>query len=203
MSKRSLAVLIPVSIAAIVIIFAGWFKQAQVQQAAQPNPSTIGEVLIGGPFTLTNQQGKPVSDTDFQGKLMLVYFGFSHCPMICPTDMATLTRAMDQLGADAAQVQPVFITIDPERDTVEKLAEFAKAFYPGFQLLTGTPEQVKVATDAYRVYAQKVEMDGGDYMMDHSAYIYLMGRDGKYLTHFQHDQPAEEIVAEVKEFMQK
>jgi protein SCO1/2 len=165
----------------------------------QNGVTSTGEALIGGPFTLTNQDGKEISDSDFSDKLMLVYFGFTHCPSICPTDMAVLSEALKNLGDDAKKIQPVFITIDPERDTPEQIKKFLANFYPGFEGLTGTKEQIASVTAAYRVYSQKVDAEKlGEYLMDHSSFTYLMGRDGKYITHFTSQQSASEIVEGIK-----
>lgn len=163
-----------------------------------------GEALIGGPFTLKNQNGKVVKDADLRGKLMLVFFGFTHCPDVCPTDLAVMTQVVKQLGKDADKVATLFITIDPERDTVAVMKEYMSNFDPHIQGLTGTREQVDVAIKAYRVYANKVKSpDGKDYTMDHSAFLYLMGKDGKYISHFQHNPKPEEVVEGVKKALGK
>lgn len=166
--------------------------------------SATGEALIGGPFTLKNQNGKVVKDADFRGKLMLVFFGFTHCPDICPTDLAVLGQVMKELGKDADKVAPIFVTIDPERDTVAVMKEYMSNFDPRIQGLTGTREQVNNATKSYRVYANKVNSpDGKDYTMDHSAFLYLMGKDGKYITHFAHNPKPSEVVAEIEKALGK
>ncbi len=159
-----------------------------------------GQASIGGDFMLTNQHGDVISNADFKGKLMLVYFGFAHCPDVCPIDLANISAAMEMLSEEEqAQVVPVFITVDPARDTQAALATYMESFYRGFQALTGSQEQVDTAAKAYRVYAKKVEMAGmDDYMMEHSAYIYLMGRDGVYIKHFRHNDAPEVLVEGVK-----
>lgn len=148
---------------------------------------------IGGDFELVNQRGETMTNRDFKGKLMLVYFGFANCPDVCPTDLANISAAMEMLSEEEReQIVPIFITVDPERDTVESLSIYMQNFYDGFQALTGTKEQAEAAAKAYRVYAKKREMAGmDDYMMEHSAYIYLMDREGVYIKHFRHnDSPA-------------
>ncbi len=160
----------------------------------QGQVESSGEALIGGSFSLFNQDGNIVKDTDFTGKLMLVYFGFTNCPDVCPTDMALITNTMNLLGKNASKIQPIFITVDPARDTPEQLKSFLANFYPGVIGLTGLPEQITDVVNKYRIYAKKVETtEVGKYLMDHSGYIYMMGKDGKYITHFNGKQTAEEI----------
>jgi protein SCO1/2 len=155
---------------------------------------------IGGPFQLTDQSGKVRSERDFRGHLMLVYFGFTYCPDICPTDLQAIGLAMDKLGADADEVQPLFITLDPERDTREHLADYVTMFHPRLLGLTGSSEAVESAADAYRVYYKRVDFDKGDgtYTVDHSAFIYLMDRDGKYLGFFPPGTSAEKMVEMIR-----
>ncbi len=157
-----------------------------------------GTALIGGPFTLTDQDGTARSEADLAGRYSLVYFGYTFCPDVCPTSLSTMTQGLDILAAQApdqaAAVQPVFVTVDAERDTVEVLKAYASHFHPRLMALTGTPEEVAAAAKAYRIYYQKVEEPGAsDYLMDHSSIIYLMGPDGAYLTHFTHAASAEDI----------
>ncbi len=141
---------------------------------------------IGGAFALKDQTGKIRTDADFRGQLMLVYFGFTYCPDICPTDLQQIGLAMEQLGDDAKSVQPLFVTLDPERDTVENLAQYVPLFHPRLLGLTGSIKDVSQAADAYRVYYKRVSTGSkpDDYTVDHSAFIYLIGRDGKYLGFF-------------------
>ena len=156
-------------------------------------------VAIGGPFTLVDQDGKTVTDADFKGQLTLVYFGYTFCPDACPTALGTITAAMNKLGADADKVTPIFITIDPQRDTPAVMKDYAANFHPRLRALTGTVDQVTAAAHAYRVYFAKAE--GGDpqhYLMDHSTIIYLMDRNGQYLAHFGPEATADDIVAELK-----
>ncbi|MGH6895957.1 MAG: SCO family protein [Geminicoccaceae bacterium] len=156
-----------------------------------------GEALVGGPFTLTDQHGAAVTEQDFAGRYMLIYFGYTYCPDFCPMSLSDMTQALDLLPPEQAeQVVPILITVDPERDTVEQLAEYAPLFHPRLVALTGTPEQTRQAAKAYRVYFSKAgNGDGSDYLMDHSTFIYLMGPDGKYVRHFRHAATPEEIAA--------
>jgi protein SCO1/2 len=143
---------------------------------------------IGGPFTLTNQDGKTVRDTDFRGKYLLVYFGYTYCPDLCPTGLESIAHSLDELGADAKKVQPLFITVDPARDTPAKLKEYVASFSSGIVALTGTPEQIASVAKAYQVYYAKGEnVDDGQYLMDHSTLIYLMDPSGAFVTTFPDD----------------
>ena len=143
-------------------------------------------VKIGGPFSLTGHHGKPVSDGDFRGRLMLVYFGYGYCPDVCPTELANLAAAVDALGSKSAEVQPIFITIDPERDTVGFLADYVPQFHPRMVGLTGSQAEIASVAKQYRVFYQKTTDPGAtDYLMNHSGFIYLMGRDGAFLTMFR------------------
>jgi protein SCO1/2 len=153
-----------------------------------------GREPIGGPFGLIDHTGRPRTNADFRGKLMLVYFGFTYCPDICPTDLQAISLALDRLGAAADQVQPLFITVDPERDTAAHLAEYVSLFHPRLIGLTGDAAAIRAAADAYKVYYAKVPNDAGtDYTVDHTAFIYLMDADGKYLGFFPPGTPPERI----------
>ena len=153
---------------------------------------TVGQAAIGGPFTLTNHKGQRVTDKDFRGKYMLVFFGFTFCPDVCPTGLQIMTAALEQLGEKAKNITPVLISVDPERDTPEQLAQYVSSFHPSLVGLTGTPEEVQAAARAYRVYYKKVkdERMPGDYTVDHTSIIYLMDPKGEFVTHFTHATPA-------------
>jgi cytochrome oxidase Cu insertion factor (SCO1/SenC/PrrC family) len=154
---------------------------------------------IGGPFALIDQNGMRRTNADFRGKLMLVYFGFTYCPDVCPTDLLQMALAMDQLGQAGEMVQPVFITVDPERDTAEHLRGYMSLFHPRFVGLTGDAIAIQAAAGAYRVYYKKVERDdSSDYTVDHSAFIYLMGRDGEYLGFFPPGTSAERLAETIR-----
>jgi protein SCO1/2 len=151
----------------------------------RPKTGSVGLPSIGGPFELVDHKGRVARDSDFLGKYLLVMFGYTFCPDVCPTELQVISEAMEQLGQARGKVQPVMITVDPERDTVAVLADYIGNFDPSFVALTGSTEQIKAAAKAYRVYFGKAPPDDeGDYFMDHSAFIYLMGPDGKYLHHF-------------------
>lgn len=158
-----------------------------------------GEAAVGGDFSGVDQHGHPFTFSQTNGKLRLVFFGFTHCPMICPTSLATLSSVQDELGSDAAKVAPIFVSVDPERDTPEVMKNYMSSFNSSMIGVTGDKAQIKAAADAFKVYysAGKTETDGG-YNMDHSGYIYLMDKDGKYLKHFAYDASAEDVVTAVK-----
>ncbi|HEV7339383.1 MAG TPA: SCO family protein [Bosea sp. (in: a-proteobacteria)] len=152
---------------------------------------------VGGAFSLTDHTGARRSDADFRGKLTLVYFGFSYCPDICPTDLQEISRAITLLGRQGEAIQPVFITLDPERDTAEHLAGYVELFHPRLVGLTGSAGEIRQAADAYKVFYEKVATDGG-YTVDHSAYVYLMDRDGRYLGFFPPNTSAERMLTIIK-----
>jgi protein SCO1 len=162
-----------------------------------------GTALVGGPFSLTDIDGKTVTDRDFRGRYMLVFFGFTHCPDICPAELQVIAQALDHLGHKANQVVPIFITVDPERDTSQAMAEYVKSFGPNFVGLTGSPEAIAAAAKAYRVAYSKIENKDspGDYTVDHSALVYLMGPDGKYVTHFSYGFSAEELAEKLDKLL--
>ena len=176
-------------------------------EAPTRSPAEVMDILmwnrepVGGPFELIDHTGKPRTERDFRGKLMLVYFGFTYCPDVCPTDLQAIGLALDKLGVEADSVQPLFITVDPERDTAAHLAEYVPMFHPRLIGLTGSPEAIRKAADAYKVYYAKVDPpketakeDGGYYTVDHTAYIYLMDREGNYLGFFPPGTSAERMV---------
>jgi protein SCO1/2 len=190
-------------LAVIVILFGaiGYLAVPQLlPQRDGGETAGSGVVSIGGPFSLTDQDGRIVTDRDFAGKLMLVYFGFTNCPDICPTGLQTIAQTMDELGADAARVQPILITVDPERDTPPVLKEYVQAFHERLIGLGGTPEQIAAVAKAYRVYYQKVPLKESSlgYSVDHSGFIYLMDGKGQYLTHFRHDATPEQMVQKIR-----
>lgn len=175
--------------AAVALTIAGVAATLLLRDA--PARQGSGKALVGGPFTLTSQTGEKVSDSQFRARYMLIAFGYTYCPDVCPAELQVMSAALDQLGAEADQIQPIFITIDPERDTVDALKDYMSNFRPGFIGLTGTPEEIAAAARAYRVYYAKAKDSGTtDYLMDHSSIIYLMGKDGEFLKHFPYGTDA-------------
>lgn len=161
------------------------------------------EVEIGAPFALTDQNGKPRSDEDFRGSYALIYFGYSFCPEVCPTGLAKMTDALAVLAkrdpAKAARVVPIFITIDPARDTPETLKDYAAHFSPRLVALTGQPDALRELAYAYGVRFAKAPGGGEYYMMDHTGFTYLVGPDGRYITHFEGDVTVDELVKQLDE----
>ena len=166
-------------------------------QGGQPVQSS-GAALIGGPFSLVGADGKPVTDRDFRERYMLIFFGFTHCPDICPAELQVIAQALEQLGDKAKNVVPIFITLDPPRDTPEHLKEYVAMFHTRFVGLTGDAAALDAAARAYRVYYARVELEKSDYTVDHSAFIYLMGRHGEYLGFFPPGTPADILVGTLK-----
>ncbi len=161
--------------------------------------ATAAGVEIGGPFRLTDHRGRAVSAADFLGSYVLVYFGYGFCPDVCPMDLHNIGVAVDELGADAERVIPIFITVDPDRDTVAFLKDYVTAFHPRMVGLTGDPERIAEVAKAFRVYYAKVaDADGHDYQMDHTPYVYLMDPDGNFVTMFRSNTAPNEIAAEVR-----
>ncbi|MGQ3029555.1 MAG: SCO family protein [Ferrovibrionaceae bacterium] len=162
------------------------------------------QLQLGGPFTLVDQTGRTVTDKDFAGKLMLVYFGYTFCPDVCPTELANMAAAYDLLTpAERKQVQLVFITVDPERDTTQVLKDYVGNFGNDMVGLGGTAEQVKAAAKAYRVYYARSKETAGssDYLMDHSGFVYLMGRDGRYRAHFRPQVEPQSIAEKIRSLL--
>jgi len=171
-------------------------------QGGQPVQSS-GTALVGGPFSLVGADGKPVTDRDFRGRYMLIFFGFTHCPDICPAELQVIAQALEQLGDKAKNVVPIFITLDPERDTPEAMGNYLKSFGPNFVGLTGSPEAIAAAAKAYRVSYAKVEdkESAADYGVDHSALVYLMDPEGRYVTHFSYGLSAEQMAEKLEKLL--
>jgi protein SCO1/2 len=193
--SRLFAILAAAVLALVVAGAASWFVLTPATRSMAG-----GEALVGGPFTLVDQHGQERTEQDFAGRYMLIYFGYTYCPDFCPMSLSNMTQAMDLLPPEAAeQVVPVFITVDPERDTVAQLAEYAPLFHPRLVALTGSAEATKQAAQAYRVYFAKAGDDDSDaYLMDHSTFIYLMGPDGEYVRHFAHNATPEEMAEAIE-----
>ena len=163
-------------------------------------PATPG-VVIGGPFTLIDHDGRAVTDADFRGRRMLVFFGYTYCPDICPTTLTTIADALDLLGDDAGRLAPLFVTIDPAHDTAEHMRAYVAHFHPAIIGLTGSREQIADVARAYRVFFAEVLEDGADaddYLMDHSTAVYLMDEDGRFDVHFTGSTSAEDMAATIR-----
>lgn len=193
--SRTLLALMGIIVVAFIVIgvrLVIWTGQTTSDGKAAP--------AIGGPFTLTDQNGKTVSDRDFRNRYMLIFFGYTYCPDVCPTTLSTVSGALDKLGPNfTKKVVPIFVTIDPERDNAAVMKSYVEAFNPNIQGLTGTPEQIAVVAKEFKVYAAKVKGDSPDsYTVDHSAILYLMGPDGRFVAHFTHGISVDDLVAGLK-----
>ena len=181
-------VVLAIAVIAGLLLYTPWGRQIWQREA--------NVALIGGQFHLIDQNGQPRSDSDFRGQYLLVFFGYTNCPDVCPTTLNTVTNAMDKLGSDAAKVTPVFITVDPDRDTPAVMKAYAANFTPRLVALSGSPDAIAAAAKLYRIYYKKVG-EGADYSMDHTALLYLMGPDGNYLAHFNADATADDIAKDL------
>jgi len=156
---------------------------------------------IGGPFQLTDQSGQVVTEKSLQGRPTLIFFGFTHCPDVCPTALFEISELLHAMGNDADRVNAYFVSVDPERDSKEAIKDYLSSFDPHLKGLTGDPEAIAKVLSAYRVYAKKVPLKDGDYTMDHTALTYLMDRDGKFVAPFNLDRPPEVAAAELKKYL--
>jgi protein SCO1/2 len=175
------------------------FPEARQRLLPFAGRTVSGKALIGGPFSLTDDTGRRVTDKDYRGRYMLVLFGFTSCPDICPAGLQLMSAALEKLGGKADRITPIFISVDPERDTPQKLALYVKNFHPRLVGLTGTPEEIAAAAKAYKVYYRKVpnENSPADYGMDHTSIIYLMDPDGEFVLHFTPTTTVEEMTAKL------
>jgi cytochrome oxidase Cu insertion factor (SCO1/SenC/PrrC family) len=165
-------------------------------------PQSASRSSVGGPFALTTHEGKRVTEKYFQGRYMLVAFGYTYCPDICPSELQTIALTLDALGPKADGIVPVFISVDPERDSVAQLAGYVKNFSPRIVGLTGTPEEVKAAATVYRAaYKKEPAPNGADYAVSHTTFMYVMGPDGTYVTHFNYGTSAEDMTAKLKKIL--
>ena len=181
---RTPVAVVPYLVAAAMIV-AGILWHEADQLGGLGRTAESGTATIGGPFSLIDQDGKARTQADFRGRFLLIYFGYSFCPDVCPTTLAEMGAALDTLGSKADRVVPLFISIDPERDTPKVLKAYLKSFGTNFIGLTGSIKNVEQAARAYHVYIKKRSLPGGSYSMDHSGVIYLMGPDGKFVTYYE------------------
>jgi protein SCO1 len=163
--------------------------------------SMTAPAAIGGPFQLTDQTGQTVTDKSLKGKPTLIFFGFTHCPDVCPTSLFEISEVLKAMGKDADRVNAVFVSVDPERDTQASMKDYLSSFDPHLKGLTGDPEAVAKVISAFRVYAKKVPLKDGDYTMDHTALIYLMDRDGHFVSPFNLKRTPEEAAVDLKNYL--
>jgi protein SCO1/2 len=156
---------------------------------------------IGGPFQLTDQAGQTVTEQNLKGKPTLIFFGFTHCPDVCPTSLFEISEVLKAMGKDADRVNALFVSVDPERDTAAAMKDYLSSFDPHLKGLTGNPEAVAKVLSAYRVYSKKVPLKDGDYTMDHTALIYLMDRDGRFVSPFNLKRTPAEAATDLKRYL--
>ncbi len=210
-SKPPLPVIGAMLVALVVIAIATWIVWRNIsgddpKSGNRVSGTTATTVNIGGPFNLVDHRGRRVSDASFRGRYMLIYFGYGYCPDVCPTELATMGSALDALAGQADAIQPVFITIDPARDTPDFLADYVAQFHPRLVGLSGTADEIAVAAKAYRVFYARSRSgdsagDATDYLMDHSSFVYFMGPDGRYLTLFRRGADPKEMAAQMRRLM--
>jgi protein SCO1/2 len=179
-ARTSHIVLVLAAFVGGLVIFLGVFLYA----TGQFGGGGPGSSAIGGPFKLIDQDGKPITNQDMKGKPLLVFFGYTHCPDICPTTLFELSEVLHAMGKDADRVNALFITVDPDRDTAAVMKDYLSSFDPHLRGATGDEQAVAQVEKAYRVYAKKVPTKNGDYSMDHSAVVYLMDKDGRFVAPF-------------------
>ena len=183
---------------------------ASAEEVATPSAAELMDALmwnhgpIGGPFDLIDQNGRRRTDAEFRGKLVILYFGYTYCPDVCPTDLMAISSAVRLLGPAGNNVQPIFITVDPQRDTVERLRGYVSAFHPRLIGLTGSEHDIRTLALAYKVYYAKIAAEPGEpYAIYHTGFVYLVGRDGKYLGFFPPGTPPDRMVEIVRQHLPK
>jgi protein SCO1/2 len=198
MSTRSAQLLLVLGafLAGLLLFFSVIF----IITGKSPAPVAL-QSSVGGPFSLTDHNGKPVTDADMKGRPFLVFFGFTHCPDVCPTALFEMSEIFRELGKDGDRIGAMFVTVDPERDTPEKLKDYLSSFDPRLIGATGDEAAIKAIEKAYRVYAKRVPLDGGGYTMDHTAIVYLMDKNGRFVAPFNMKRKPAEAAADLRRYM--
>lgn len=187
--RKMLAVLTAFLAGALTLVAAIWVMLPR--DVTQPSN-------VGGPFTMVDQNGKTVTEASFKGEPFLVFFGFTNCPDICPTTLYEMSEVLKRLGPDANKTAALFVSVDPDRDTPEKLKQYVSSFHPRIFALTGSEAQVEAIKKEYRVFAKKVPLKDGDYTMDHTAVVYLMDKNGRFIAPFNLQRSADEAAADLR-----
>ncbi|MHC4040325.1 SCO family protein [Bradyrhizobium sp. 23AC] len=193
-AARPLVIATAFAASLVVGLLIMFWAMGGVSKVAQP-------AAIGGPFQLTDQNGKAITDKSLKGKPTLIFFGYTHCPDVCPTSLFEISEVLRALGKDADKVNAVFISVDPERDTPATMKEYLSSFDPHLEGLSGDPAETAKVITSYRVYAKKVPTKDGDYTMDHTALIYLMDRDGRFVSPFNLKRTPDEAAADLKKYL--
>ena len=193
-ATRPLVIATAFAASLVVGLLVMFWAMGGVSKVAQP-------AAIGGPFQLTDQNGKAVTDKSLKGKPTLIFFGYTHCPDVCPTSLFEISEVLKAMGTDADKVNAWFVSVDPERDTAAAMKDYLSSFDPHLRGLTGEPAAVAKVISAYRVYAKKVPLKDGDYTMDHTALIYLMDRDGHFVSPFNLKRTPEEAAKDLKRYL--
>ena len=193
-ATRPLVIATAFAASLIVGLLIMFWAMGGISKVAQP-------AAIGGPFQLTDQNGKAVTEKSLKGKPTLIFFGYTHCPDVCPTSLFEISEVLRVMGKDADKVNAVFISVDPERDTQAAMKDYLSSFDPHLQGLSGDPAETAKVITSYRVYAKKIPTKDGDYTMDHTALIYLMDRDGRFVSPFNLKRTPEEAAADLKKYL--
>lgn len=193
-AARPLVIATAFAASLVVGLLIMFWAMGGVSKVAQP-------AAIGGPFQLTDQHGKAVTDKNLKGKPTLIFFGYTHCPDVCPTSLFEMSEVLRAMGKDADKVNAVFISVDPERDTPATMKDYLSSFDPHLEGLSGDPAETAKVITSYRVYAKKVPTKDGDYTMDHTALIYLMDREGRFVSPFNLKRTPEEAAADLKRYL--
>ena len=198
MNMSNKIILIGILVLSLSAILAGMLSQLRSGGTSNPSLIAVTDDAFGGPFSLTNHLGQKTTEKNFENSYRLMYFGFTFCPAICPTELSKITAALNSMDKElAAQVTPIFVTVDPERDTVEKLKPYVEMFHPSLVGLTGTPDEIKDMLKTFKVYAAKVDDPAlSEYTVDHSSFIYFIAPDGRLLHIFKMEDKAD-IMASV------
>ena len=193
-AARPLVIATAFAASLVVGLLIMFWAMGGVSKVAQP-------AAIGGPFQLTDQNGKAVTDKSLKGKPTLIFFGYTHCPDVCPTSLFEISEVLRAMGKDADKINAVFISVDPERDTPATMKDYLSSFDPHLEGLSGDPAETAKVITSYRVYAKKVPTKDGDYTMDHTALIYLIDRDGRFVSPFNLKRSPEEAATELKRYL--
>jgi len=193
-AARPLVIATAFAASLVVGLLIMFWAMGGVSKVAQP-------AAIGGPFQLTDQNGKAVTDKSLKGKPTLIFFGYTHCPDVCPTSLFEISEVLRAMGRDADKVNAIFISVDPERDTPAAMKDYLSSFDPHLEGLSGDPAETAKVITSYRVYAKKVPTKDGDYTMDHTALIYLMDREGRFVSPFNLKRTPEEAAVELKRYL--